>query len=384
MTAEKIALVSLQDKSSFLLPVFGFGSRADAEAYIEQATADGAAQFAFGERFEPLHTNARSYVPIIGARHDDWETNRMFGFPLSTKPIWPKLREKTQEKARGSYNLALMVGGVRSFFRHVEHRARTPSYMYRIAEGSRDCYAVWSGLDGRDLHPIRKNGTGQPADAPSGQSVFAARSGRGVLYTRVANFNTAGVKTGVTVQVVQVEFSIFDRDITRDDVMRVTVLRQFAHSRNADETPSVSTEHMDGTWKALVERAENGFNRWCREEPADVEEWRTMFFAQKAKALADLELSRSANSADSFRGRVKSMDWQAALAEVQEAWQLQVVVDVHCDSKFDDSPHRHDSSGHRVGVMLSRIDDGERRAALSKMVSDFVAPCDKLWSYTGD
>jgi hypothetical protein len=118
--------------------------------------------------------------------------------------------------------------------------------------------------------------------------------------------------------------------------------------------------------------------------PEDVETWRTMFVDQFAKARADRDLHQSSQRSESFRSRIEGMDWHAALAAVGEAWQLQVVIDVHCDSKFDDSPHRCDSNGHRVGVMLSRLDNAERRAELSRMVSDFVAPCDKLWSYTGD
>ncbi len=323
-------------------------------------------------------------MPAVGVRHDDWETNRVFGMPIMSKPVWVKLRDKNKQKAPGAYNLALMVEGVRSFYRHVERSAKVPPYMYRILEGRRDCYAVWTGFDGRALHPLRKTGAGIAGEEHAGQRLFAARTGRGILYSRVATFNSAGELSGFTLRVVQVEFSILDRDTARDDMMRVTVMKQFAHSYRADEKPKVSTDHMDDTWKALVERAETGFNRWCREEPEDVEAWRTMFFDQKAKARADRELNLSSQHSASFRQRVEGMDWQAALAEVQEAWQLQVVVDVHCGSQFDDSPHRHDSNGHRVGVMLSRIDDAERRAALSKMVSDFVAPCDKLWSYTGD
>lgn len=382
MTA-RIAIVSLADTSSFLVPVLGFADRADADRYIAQEAA-GAESFVSSDGFEPLHLSARSYVQAVGVRHDDWETNRVFGMPIMSKPVWVKLRDKNRQKAPGAYNLALMVEGVRSFYRHVERSAKVAPYMYRILEGRRDCYAAWAGFDGRTLQPLRKTGAGLAGEEHAGQRLFAARTGRGILYSRVANFSSAGELSGFTLRVVQVEFSILDRDTARDDMMRVTVMKQIAHSHRGDQKPKVSTDHMDDTWKALVERAETGFNRWCREEPEDVEAWRTMFFDQKAKASADRELNRTFRRLDSFRARVSDMDWQAALAEVQEAWQLQVVVDVHCGSQFDDSPHRHDSNGHRVGVMLSRIDDAERRAALSKMVSDFVAPCDKLWSYTGD
>lgn len=371
MTA-RIAITSLADTSSFLLPVLGFSQRADADRYIEKAL--GAENFALGERFEPLHNEARSYVPV-GARHDDWETNRVFQSQIMSKPVWMKLRDKSSPRVDGAYNLALMVEGARSFYRHVQHSAKVPPYMYRISEGLRDCYAVWTGYDGRNLQAIRKT---------AGQRLFAARSGRGILYSRVANFDSKGEPCGFTLRVVEIEFSILDRDPARDDMMRVRATAQIAHSYRADQNPAVSTDHMDDVSKALVERAETGFNLWCRAVPEEVEAWRQMFFGQKAKALADRELSQSSERSASFRQRVQGMEWQAALAAVQEAWQLQVVVDVHCDSKFDDSPHRCDSNGHRVGVMLSRVEDAERRGVLSKMVSDFVAPCDKLWSYTGD
>lgn len=382
MTA-RIAVASLEDIYSLLLPVLGFTDRGDADRYIAQETAD-AERFAPGERFEAMHTSARSYVPTFGVRHDDWDTNRLLAMPIMSKPVWVKLRDKSRQKAPGSYNLAIMVEGIRSFYRHVEHRAKVPPYMYRISEGLRDCYAVWSGYDGRALQPIRKTGAGLAGEEQPGQRIFAARSGRGLLYSRVANFNSSGELSGYTLRVVQVEFQILDRDTARDDMMRVTVSKQIAHSYSANEKPAVSTDHMDGVWKALVERAENGFNRWCREVPEDVDAWRQMFFAQKAKAEVDLALHRSSERQTSFRSRVEGMEWQAALAEVQEAWQLEVVVNVHCGSRFDDSQHRSDSNGHRVGVMLSRVEGAERREALSRMVSDFVAPRDKLWSYTGD
>jgi hypothetical protein len=380
MTA-KVSLASTADSYSFLLPVLGFANRADADRYIEQATA-GAEHFAFGDSFEPLHLSSRSYVAPFGARHDDWETNRVFEGPIMSKPGWFKLRDKGTAKTPGSYNLVLMVEGVRSYFRHVQHRAKIAPYMYRLAEGLRDCYAVWSGFDGRDLIPVMSTG-GSDKEQP-GQRVFAARSARGVLYARAANYGSNGELTGYTLRAALVEFSVLDRDPARDDMLRVTVMRQIAHSYKADEKPEVSRDHLDDAWKKLIDRAESGFNRWCREVPEDVEAWRQMFVEQSAKARAERELQLSSRRSESYRSQVEGLDWQAALADVKEAWQLEVVIDVHCGTKFDDSQHRCDSNGHRVGVMLSRVDDAERRDALRKMVSEFVAPRDKLWSYTGD
>ncbi len=375
MTA-KVSLASTADSYSFLLPVLGFANRADADRYIEQTTA-GAEHFAFGDSFEPLHLSSRSYVAPFGIRHDDWETNRVFEGSIMSKPSWFKLRDKGTAKTPGAYNLVLMVEGVRSYFRHVQHRARIAPYMYRLAEGLRDCYAVWSGFDGRDLIPVMSTG-GSDKEQP-GQRVFAARSARGVLYARVANYSSNGELTGYTLRVALVEFSVLDRDPARDDMLRVTVMRQIAHSYKAGEKPEVSKDHLDDAWKKLVDRAEAGFNRWCREVPEKVDAWRQMFIEQKAKLSADRE-----QHAESFRARIEGMSWQSALAEVQEAWQLQIVIDVHCDSKFDESPHRCSSNSTRVGRMLSSVEDAQRRGELNLMVSDFVVPCDKLWSYTGD
>ncbi len=372
----KVSLASTADVYSFLLPVLGFANRADAERQIVQATANGE-HFAFGDGFEPLHLSARSYLPAVNIRHDDFETNRVFSGPIMSKPRWVKLRDKSADRVPGSYNLALMVEGVRSFFRHVEHRAKVPPYMYRLAEGLRDCYAVWSAFDGRDLIPVMT--TSESVGGQPGQRVFAARSGRGVLYGRVANYSTSGELVGYTLRVAMVEFSILDRDLSRDDMMRVNVSAQIAHSYKAGEKPEVSKDHLDDAWKKLVDRAEAGFNRWCREVPEKVDAWRQMFIEQKAKLSADRE-----QHAESFRARIEGMSWQSALAEVQEAWQLQIVIDVHCDSKFDESPHRCSSNSTRVGRMLSSVEDAQRRGELNLMVSDFVVPCDKLWSYTGD
>lgn len=384
MTA-RVSLASIADTASFLVPVLGFADRAAADRYIEQATTDGAQVFASGEGFEPLHLPSRSYVSPVDIRHDDWDTNRVFGSPMKDKPFWVKLRSKSAAKPVGSYNVVLMVEGVRSFYRHVEHKARVLPYMYRLLEGRRDCYAVWSGYDGRTLQPIRTTGNGNAGEAQPGQRIFATRSGRGVLYSRVANYNSKGEKSGYTLRIVRVEFTVLDRLGDRDDMLMVKVYKDLEHSYCADQIPAFhKDDRMDDAWAALVERAENGFNRWCREVPEEVETWRAMFVDQKAKADADRELNLSIRREDSFHHRVTGMDWQSALAEVQEPWQLQTVVLVHCNSQFDDSPHRWDSHGHRVGVMLSRVENAERRAVLSKMVSDFVAPCDKLWSYTGD
>ncbi len=375
MTA-KISLASSTETSSFLLPVLGFADRSSADQLIASQDAAAAEHLSLGEQFEPLHLSARSYVFRVGYRSDEWDTTRMLDWPLTQKPSWSKLRDKSTAKVAGSYNLALMVEGARTFYRHCQRRAQVPPHWYRISEGLRDCYAVWGGFDGRDLQPIHtvRNGEGQPM-----QRVFAARSGRGVIFSRVGNYTSKGELGGYTSRLVQVEFSILDRDSARDDMMRVTVLKQISLSHQADKLPSICTDGMDDAWRKLVERAQAGFEQRCCIVPEDVETWRLMFLDQKSKAQADRDLT-----SDSFRHRIEAMDWQSALAEVKEAWQLQVVVNAHCDSKFDDSPHRFDSNGHRVGVMLSRLDNSQRRAELSKMVSDFVAPCDKLWSYTGD
>ncbi len=299
MTA-RIALVSLADTSSFLVPVLGFAERADADRYIELQAAAGTESFASGDGFEPLHLSARSYVPAVDVRHDDWETNRVFGMPIMSKPVWVKLRDKNRQKAPGAYNLALMVEGVRSFFRHVERSCQGGAVHVPHPGRAAGLLRCLGGFDGRTLQPLRKTGAGLAGEEHAGQRLFAARTGRGILYSRVANFNSAGELSGFTLRVVQVEFSILDRDTARDDMMRVTVMKQIAHSHRADDKPKVSTDHMDDTWKALVERAETGFNRWCREEPEDVEAWRKMFFDQKAKALADRELNLSGPALGKF------------------------------------------------------------------------------------
>jgi len=388
MTA-KIALASATDTMSFLVPGLGFANRRDAEACVKGDAVASLDGYYGGDQFEPLYLSERSYVPRLNSRSNTWETTQLYEWPLTTKATWEKLRDKATAKLPGAYNLGFMVDGPRAFFRHRRHTVKNPPYWYRIAEGLRDCYAAWSGFDGRTMRPILEL-PGEKTDAdPSGnlrsRRVYAARSGRGVLFSRLGEYDHKGELCGFTTSVTRVDFSVLDRDPDRDDMLRVTVLRQFARSDRPDKMPTVDTEGMDAAWVMLVEKAQAGFERSCLPVPADVEEWRRMFVDQRTKAKYDSDDYNMRLTGESFRQRIEKLDWQAALAQVHEAWQMQVVVKAHCNSKFDDSPHRHDSTAHRVGVMLSRFEgSAARRAELSKMVSDFVAPCDKLWSYTGD
>jgi hypothetical protein len=376
-TRDLITLCSERDTGSFLVPCYGFDTPEAAEAYA------GSPEFFAGNRifgpddaFAPLYRGRWSYVPRMSAQHGRWLTTELVGRDArfaAGKPSWEMLRGKDTPKRAGAYNVALLVEGRRQFFRCHRHTTKHPKWWYRLADGDRDCFSVWSRCDGGEIRGA------MVVDAST--RMYAARSARGVIYAREMRFDNSGKPSGFRTTLVRVEFSILDRDPARDDMLRVQVSDQVCFSDNPGKPEEPSLHGLDDVWTGLIDRARGGFERWCQPVPNPVESWRQLFIAQRDKAEAD----RRTYDGTSFGDRVKGMDWQEALRLVQEPWQLQVVIGAHCNSRFDESPGYYDANYNRVGKMLATHDcSPERRQELLKMVADYVEPCDNLWNYTGD
>jgi len=378
--SDLIAIGSRPDSGSFLVPCLGF-STADqllAEVARDKEGEESRQLFAIGGRacFLPLFSGRCSYLPYN--RGDGLEVQSLLsGDPRLQlgKPSWARLWDKDAAKPEGAYNVALMVEGRRQFSTWQRRTNRRPQWWYRLSDGFHDCATAWSRHDGAE-----QSGN-ITIDATT--HLFAARSGRGAIYTRRAQFDSEGQLDGFKTGLVLVEFSILDRDPSKDDMLKIQlVASRTALSYKPDAWAEPNVEDLDPVWQALTERARNIFERFCKPVSDEVEQWRLSFLDQREKFRAQ---RRASIAAATFLDGIKALSWQEALQVVQEPWQLKVVIDHHCHTEFDSSVHRSDTNASRVGTMLSRFEcDAERRIELLRMVSDFVAPMDSLWSYSGD
>jgi|GEM_PF-2144412 len=375
-----ISLGSIADIGSFLVPCLGFATADQlmAEQANNQADEDTSRGLAIGGRacFQPLFSGRCSYLPYN--RGDGLEVQSLLeGDPRLQlgKPSWARLWDKDATKPEGAYNVGLMVEGRRQFSTWARRTTKRPAWWYRLNDGSHDCATAWSRHDGAEQ--------GGNITIDSQTRLYAARSGRGAIYTMRTTFDNEGRPDGFKTGLVLVEFSILDRDPTKDDMLKVQlVASRSAISYRTDRAAEVHLEDLDPVWQGLAQKARNTFERFCKPVSDEVEQWRVNFLDQRKNYLDQKRFSRGAAT---FFDGIKSLSWQEALQVVQEPWQLKVVIDHHCDSRFDTSVHRSDTNGSRVGLMLSRFDcHQERRAELQRMVSDFVAPTDPLWSYSGD
>lgn len=378
LTSNLVAIGSAQDRGSFLVPCLGF---ATAEQLLAETTrlpidteTDGPQLGRLN--FEPLFSGRCSYLPHN--THDGLEVQTILtGDPRLQrgKPSWARLWNHETPKPEGAYNVALMVEGHRQYSSWQRHTNKHPKWWYRLADGTRDCVTVWGRHDSAEL-------TGGITLNHSTR-LYAARSGRGVVYTRRTLFDNEGRPEGSTSGIVLLEFSILDRDPAKDDMLKIQlVASRSSLSYGANKHTEAPVEGLDRVWQDLVVKAQNAFDRFCKPVSDETEQWRVRFLEQRDKLR---ENHRAFHSEATFTNSIKGLSWQEALQMVQEPWQLKVVIDQHCHSQFDSSPHRADSTGSRVGRMLSSFDcDQTRRDELQGMLRDFVEPMDPLWSYTGD
>ncbi len=362
--------VSDDDTNTFLTPTFQFGRREEVEACAADHSEN-----VFDDGFEPFSCKSGSFLPRA---FSELSTSLLTSEPHPRGGVRPQdytIRRKATPMPRGAKNTCLLVEGPRQFHRYV-HRTnkRKPSY-YRFASGHFDCFAVW-GREGRSL--------GNPLFTEDGRSVFVGRSAWGAIYASVPVFSPDLSIASYDTHLALVEFRVRDSNPALDSVLSCTVhaLRSYGHDpKEACKPYGLDPQRYHPFWLELEQRAFEGFAQSCRRMPEKLEAELALYLDQKGKADADTRRPFGT----SYRERIKKMDWQEALRSVEEPWQLEIVVLEHADSKFDESPHCYDTTGARVGTMLQQhACTAERRAQLSDMISDFVAPRDTLWNYTGD
>ena len=197
---------------------------------------------------------------------------------------------------------------------------------------------------------------------------YTARSGCAVVYARETVFDDNALPRGEEVNVMLLTFSIKSKDPAKDDVMKVDCQKLADFS--LEQWPN-----LDPGWLKLIEIAQSGFDRFCKPIPE----------AEETRRLAFLEqIRKGKDEGSAFRTRVSALDWQDALRLVQEPWQLEVVVSVHCGTRFDEIPQRFSTNSDRVSKMLKLHECEEtRRKDLDGMVY-YLAARDNLWCYSGD
>jgi hypothetical protein len=382
-----VQIGSEMDTKSFMVPCYGFNDPAAGAAYAEGETEyrnrifENNPIYDRGTEFAPLYQGRAYYVPRNGARRcAEWFVPELMTHnlhKLQDKAAWRVLRaQTTPTPSGGAYNVALLVAGRRRFPLPYQDPRNAPKWWRRLSSGERDCFAEWAHTDGRRFSNV-------VTSAANATRIYASRSALGVLYARTTTFNLYGNPSGFRTEIICLEFAILDHNPARDNVIKVQIAAQL----NVEGEPSLSG--LDDIWKKLIISARAGFEDHCLPVPPATEEWRKFFLEQRDKADAERNKYIAAIgqyvSGPSFHRDIRDMTWQQALDLVQEPWQLQLIIEVHCNARFDETPNRYDSTGTRVRRMLEMYDcTPERRAQLDQMIADYVEPADELWNYTGD
>ncbi len=361
--------VSDEDTASFLAPTFQFGRREEAAACAAERNYDTS-----DDAFKYFTSGNTTYQPRA---FGELSTSLLTTDPAprgGDRPQYLTTRRYDTAMPRGARNTCLLVEGSRKFFRYVHQTRKHPPSYYRFANGRFDCYAVW----GRDAaHPL-----GNPLFTEAGCKVFVGRSARGALYGVAPRFRNDLTIEGYDTYLTLVDYCVLDSQPGKDSVVRYTtrVMRTHGHSTETIVKPELDPERFDPLWHSLAERAFAGFTESCRRLPEKLEKDLAYYVDQRQKADAE---SRCYGSS-SYRSRIEKLNWQEALCSVQEAWQLEVVIRVFA-ARFDESPNYFDTTATRVSNMLSQHScDNARREELGRMISEFVAPRDNLWDYSGD
>ncbi|MFA6131578.1 MAG: hypothetical protein WC702_00720 [Patescibacteria group bacterium] len=363
---------------AFLEPCWGFPNAEAGRAYFNSLHQERRDR---EDILKPEVIGRKFYAPRF-ALNCGWPNTTDYLRPTDHRerrrnPEWVTLRGRDEVKPNMAYNVAMLVGGARKYYRHGPPRtAKHPGWWYRLVSGERDCFAIWRDIDGQSF--------GNSAyESVAASRLDFARSGRGVIYAVEADYNDAGqLFAEADRPIVLVRFSILDRDSKKDDMMRIETWRY------ADPDDALNNDGIDQGWKEMVENAVRGFDNHCRHTPRETEAWLNFFLDQWPEIEADNKLF-SFGDGRSFRERMESFgnNWRGALAAVRKAWQLRVFASVH-----DHNPELWDVPGNYPGTsgqrLMKAIDSmqGEmsRWQELMKMVRDFVEPADGLWNYCGD
>jgi len=239
-----------QEHQSFLVPAYGF------EEYKKGIEYWGKIDMHTGSVFTPVSGPDKLYVPHASFRHSRWYTTALLGNTAERREdknegIWDVLRSKDTPKPISAYNVALLVHGPRKFFRTCQKTDNGSKRQHRVAEGEKYCFATWGRKDDPRI------GCFMFIDETT--RILVARSGRGVLYSREIGFDNENKPSGFCHHLICVEFTIYDHNPEKDDMLRVKIVRTTSWSENPHFPESV-----DKVWNVLIKRARAGFERWCK------------------------------------------------------------------------------------------------------------------------
>jgi hypothetical protein len=341
---------------AFMFACLGFNTLKDAERYRRESGNN------FSSDIEPLFkTDKFGYV--VNEWPDTFSTGLFHDHRFSSKPMWHTLRRKDTPKPAGAYNVALMYEG--------------PSKIY-LADRICDCCVVWNRTDGKPLKSIWGDHK---------RALYVGRSGSGAMYARVLRYRN-GRPAEMETHFYALDFTILDRDPSKDDMLRVTLTASSTEfSRNPDMImePDQFNDYSP-MLKTMLNQARNGFNQLCK--PNDVEGERRMNYynEQLLKWRSDHDKYHQwADKDDSYYRKIKNMGYKEALDTVEEAWQMARVVEAHWlhPDCWEAYPNYSGSMCKCVYNMLAKYKPSpERSRKLTEMLDLFVARImGSSWNY---
>lgn len=346
---------------AFLYACLAFKGNLDAENY---SASQGKR---LGQQVDPLFSTERTcYTLNEPADSFDTGLKNYAGPRNNTKPIWHVLRKSSIPRPEGSYNIALLHEG--------------PSRIF-LKDRSCDCYTVWNRDDGSIFLPVWANGK---------KTLFAARSGTGVMYARMLHYK-AGKPDRLDTHCFAIQFQILDKDPAKDDMLRIVVLADrtsYSRCDTPDQPHEPSLDDVSEVVRNMMRNARRGFEKHCRPIDQDVEQRIILFHDQQDKYAAAFNrfTYRFKNNQNGMQ-RMRRLTTQAVLNWVHEPWQLRMVIETHgYRQEFWEHPHYDGTIAARFARMMEQYKaTPERKAELWKMTRDYVEPSfGKQWSYTGD
>ncbi|MBI4257046.1 hypothetical protein HY626_03260 [Candidatus Uhrbacteria bacterium] len=383
----------MNELSRLLVPVYGFGSRDAAEAYVD---AENGSDRIVAPQMIADRDHGIGYVMIPGwwsqieaqilVERPDFRRTR----PGPTQ-IWEKLRsadkQRPDDRGRPAFTSVLLIGGRRQFFRHHVKESRYDApWWKRLDTGRRDCFAVFAHRDGSPLEPFRVIDNGKLNGARQTKTVSTARSGRVAIYSATTVYAKDGSINGNEARLLLAEFSVLDRDSTKDDMLRVTVVAQQHQFPSGAQIPEIDLSYqqkngLDDAWVRLANEARNGFIRECSPVDEENEKFRSFHVRQRQLAAADDKKPYG----EKFAERIRTLDWQAALRLVQEPWQFALVASVHGHrGEFSSDGGMYTIPYECVPKMVELHEcSPERRTALQGMIG-YASETSTSWNYRGD
>jgi hypothetical protein len=361
MSNDFVSLVDATDLDSFLVPAYGF--EGPVPRGFQNVIVDGIGCY------DPLSVN-RMYMPRSGPDCSTSAQMTTAARDYRRNPNYKPLSQTGAPRPANTYNVCLLADGPRRFFNN-ERLKHVGPWWDGLNNGFRDCFAVWRRGNGEQLPPAYR------FQDEVGRSIYAARSGNGVLYAATARIGADGKTDGYRIRVVCLKFEILDSDPAKSDLLRLTFGPRLDVLSNP--TPKLEEYWLKDLedWADHVTEAERGFTKFCKPLPEKVEE-RQKFL------LNQWEQVRLLGAA--YRSSIEGMHWQEALKTVDAAWKLAIVASVHGNrGEFSSDGGIYTIHSETVPTMVDRHTcTDERREQLMAWVYNYVAPMDQMWSYRGD